>query len=295
LFIGLQKGLLVVKLRFQPRMKRFRPYFHYLRPVKLKLIIGVLAGVIAGAAMSAGLPLMMDKVFPVIFKSEETGRAKEIPDWLEWIAGDNVLLVACLMLPVVFVISGVCGYVSKILLHYCGMRVLEGLRVDVFRRLQKLSLKFHGEQQGGDLLSRVMGDTERLQQVLSKMILNTIILPGALVGSIGVLIYLSVKDSSVMFMLFAMITVPLCVFPIRIFVKRLAKKASLMMGKQGDISATVSENLASQPVVRAYMMEENQVAKMEEDTGQFLEFNMGVQRYRYLVSPTVEIISAIGI
>jgi hypothetical protein len=34
-------------------------------------------------------------------------------------------------------------------------------------------------------------------------------------------------------------TVPLCVFPIRFLVKRLAKKAALMMGKQGDISATI--------------------------------------------------------
>ncbi|MFT5904917.1 MAG: subfamily B ATP-binding cassette protein MsbA [Cryomorphaceae bacterium] len=276
-------------------MKRFKPYFHYLKPVKAKLIIGIIAGVIAGAAMSAGLPLMIDKVFPVIFASEETGVAKDAPAWLEWLAGDNVLIVACLMLPAVFMISGVFGYISKLLLSYVGLRVLEEIRVDVFRRLQKLSLGFHGKQKGGDLLSRVMGDTLRLQQVLSKVVVNTVVLPGKLLGSAAVLTYLSMGDSSVMFMLIALITVPLCVFPIRILIQKLAKKAALMMGKQGDISAIVSENLASQPVVRAYMMEENQVEKLKEDTAKFLEFNMGVQKYRYLVSPTVEIVSAIGI
>lgn len=276
-------------------MKRFRPYFHYLKPVKAKLVLGIIAGVIGGAALSAGLPLMMDKVFPVIFASEETGKTKDAPEWLEWLAGDNVLIVACLMLPAVFIISGVCGYISKLLLNYVGLRVLEDIRVDVFRRLQKLSLGFHGKQKGGDLVSRMMGDTLLMQQVLSKVVFEMVVLPGALLGSVGVLIYLSMKDSSVFFMLIGLMTVPLCVFPIRILAKRLAKKAALMMGKQGDISATVSENLASQPVVRAYMMEDNQVAKLKEDTGKFLEYNMGVLKYRYLVSPSVEIVSALGV
>jgi ATP-binding cassette, subfamily B, bacterial MsbA len=276
-------------------MKRFKPYFHYLKPVKAKLVIGIIAGVIGGAALSAGLPLMMDKVFPVIFANKDTGRTEEAPAWLDWLAGDHVLLVACLMLPAVFLISGVCGYVSKLLLNFVGLTVLEQIRIDVFSRLQKLSLGFHGKQKGGDLVSRLMGDTLLMQQVLSKVVFDMVVLPGALLGSVSVLVYLSFKDESVFFMLIGLMTVPLCVFPIRFLVKRLATKAALMMGKQGDISATISENLASQPVVRAYMMEENQVAKLKEDTGKFLEFNMGVLKYRYLISPTVEIVSAIGV
>ena len=276
-------------------MKRFRPYFHYLKPVKAKLVIGIIAGLIAGAAMSAGLPLMMKHVFPVIFAEEATGRTKAAPEWLEFIAGNNILLVACLMLPLIFVVSGVFGYVSKLMLNYVGLRVLESIRVDVFRRLQYLSLGFHGKQKGGDLVSRVMGDTALMQQVLSKVVFDMVVLPGALLGSIGTLIYLCWGDSSVQSMLLGLMTVPICVFPIRSFAKRLAKKASLMVAKQGDISAIVTENLASQPAVRAYMMEEVQVAKLKEDTGKFLRFNMAMLKYRFLISPSVEIVSAIGV
>ena len=276
-------------------MKRFRPYFHYLKPVRVKLVVGILAGIIGGAAMSAGLPLMVDKVFPVIFASKDTGKTEEAPAWIDWLAGEHILIVACLMLPAIFVLSGVCNYLSKLLLNYVGLKVLEDIRIDVFGRLQRLSLGFHGKQKGGDLLGRVMGDTQRLQQVLSKVIRDMIILPGTLIGSIVALIILSMQDNSVLFMLVGLLSVPLCVFPVRILVKRLAKKASLMAGKQGDISAIVSENLASQPAIRAYLMEDDQVKKLKEDTGKFLEYNMGVQRYGYLVSPSVEIVSSIGI
>ncbi len=276
-------------------MKRFKPYFHYLKPVKAKLIIGIIAGLIGGAAFSAGLPLMMKHVFPVIFADEKTGMTEEVPAWLEYIAGDHLLMVACLMLPVVFVVSGVCGYISKLLINFVGLKVLEGIRVDVFKRLQYLSLGFHGKQKGGDLVSRVMGDTALMQQVLSKAVFSMVVLPGALLGSIGTLIYLCWGDSSVQSMLLGLLTIPICVFPIRAFARRLTKKASKMVDKQGDMSATVTENLASQAVVRAYLMEENQVAKLQEDTEMYLNFNMGVRKYRYLVSPTVEMVSAIGV
>ena len=104
-------------------MKRFRAYFHYIKPVRLKLIIGIIAGVIGGAALSAGLPIMTHQVFPVIFQDEDTGVTKQAPAWLESLAGDHVILVACLMLPLVFLVSGVCGYVSKLLLNYVGLKV----------------------------------------------------------------------------------------------------------------------------------------------------------------------------
>ena len=48
-------------------IRRFRPYFNYLRPHRGLLSVGILCGIIAGVASGAGLPLMIDRVFPVIF------------------------------------------------------------------------------------------------------------------------------------------------------------------------------------------------------------------------------------
>lgn len=276
-------------------LDKFRPYFRYVRPVRGSLILGIVLGVIGGGALSAGLPFMTHSVFPVIFADANSGSRAAAPTWLQWLAGEHLLLVACLMLPLVFVVSGVCGYFSKLLLNYVGLKVLEDLRIDVFKRLQQLSLGFHGKQKQGDLLSRVMGDTLLLQNVLSRVVSEVVVQPGALIGSVGMLIYLSLQDRTVFFMLIALMTVPLCVFPIRIFGKRLAKKAQLMMNKQGDISGTISENLASQQEIRAYLMEKGEVAKLKKDTGYFLKYSLQVQKYRYLVGPSVEIVSAVGV
>ena len=58
-------------------IRRFRPYFSYLRPQRGLLIVAILCGIIAGVASGAGLPLMIDQVFPVIF----SGSAHVLSGW----------------------------------------------------------------------------------------------------------------------------------------------------------------------------------------------------------------------
>jgi ATP-binding cassette, subfamily B, bacterial MsbA len=58
-------------------MRRFFPYFRYLKPVRWHLLIGVLCGILFGVANGVGLPMMMKYVFPVIFHDDSTGK---LPD-----------------------------------------------------------------------------------------------------------------------------------------------------------------------------------------------------------------------
>ena len=51
-------------------IRRFRPYFSYLRAHRGLLIVAILCGIIAGVASGAGLPYMVKKVFPVIFAKD---------------------------------------------------------------------------------------------------------------------------------------------------------------------------------------------------------------------------------
>src|SRR5690349_21397714 len=111
-------------------MRRFRPYFSYLRPQRTLLIFAILCGVIAGVATGAGLPLMIDKVFPRIFGAKHVA----LSHW-------ELFLIA-LWLPVVFTIRGVAGYLNTYLIQLVGTRTLEGIRLDFFRKLQVLPLSF---------------------------------------------------------------------------------------------------------------------------------------------------------
>jgi subfamily B ATP-binding cassette protein MsbA len=90
----------------------------------------IACGLLYGAANGLGLPYMAKAVFPEIFK--ETA----VPLTVWQIVG------IALWLPMIFLARGLAGYFNAYLTQYVGVRVLEALRLDYFRKLQQLPLAF---------------------------------------------------------------------------------------------------------------------------------------------------------
>ncbi|MGJ8671436.1 ABC transporter ATP-binding protein [Rubritalea sp.] len=285
-------------------MKKFLPYYKLFKPVRLQFILGIICGLLAGISSGAGLPLISRYAFPLIFKSKETGQVAETPDWMLKITSfigidvptpDQVLLVACSLLPAIFIIRNLTRYANSLLMSYAGMYVLEELRIMTFDRLQRLPLAFHKRHKEGDVLTRVMGDTSQIRQALFKVASDMLIQPVQLISAVGAVIYMSVTTDGMVYILYAIASIPVCVFPIRFLGKALYRKARDTRAKGGDITAIVSENLASQQEVRAYGMEDGQVEKFRADSVIMRGLQLKMVKYQSLISPSVEVMSTLGI
>ncbi|MEM7792334.1 MAG: hypothetical protein AAF546_13095, partial [Verrucomicrobiota bacterium] len=51
-------------------IKRFGPYFGFLKPVRLQFIVGLLAGVAAAVASGAGLPFVIEYIVPLVTQED---------------------------------------------------------------------------------------------------------------------------------------------------------------------------------------------------------------------------------
>ncbi|MEX2043817.1 MAG: ABC transporter transmembrane domain-containing protein, partial [Opitutus sp.] len=132
-------------------MRRFRPYFSYLRDVRGAIAMAIACGILYGVASGAGLPLLLKYVFPRIFSSN----GDPVPLL-------HVALVAA-YIPLIFSFRALSGYLNGYFTQFAGVRVLEALRTDYFRKLQRLPLSFLQGKQTGDLMSRGLADTQQLQ------------------------------------------------------------------------------------------------------------------------------------
>lgn len=248
------------------------------------------------------MPLMMDQVFPVIFAGDE-GAKEEAPAWLSRLQNSlglggretGLILIACLMLPLVFLLRGIGTFCSAYFVGYTGVSFLEALRLKCFDRLQKLPLAFHARNKEGDIVSRMMTDSLALQQAVVQASVDLVVQPFTLVFAAGALTYMSITNSAVGVLLAALVSVPLCVLPIRMIGKRLLKKARALQKETGDLSAVLTENLAAQPEVRAYRMEQAQTRSFAELGRRFVRSTMQTIKYKQLTSPSVELVSAIGV
>ncbi len=264
-------------------MRRFRPYWHYLRAVRSILTGAALCGLLYGAANGAGLPLMIRKVFPAIFAENAAP-----------LSAGRLLLVA-LWIPAIFVVRGLAGYGNSYLIQLAGVRILERIRLDYFRKLQWLPLSFLQRQTSGDLISRGLADTNQLQFTLTNLANDGVKSPASLLGSLGFLAYMAFHERGTILVVICLGVIPLCVFPIRYVGKKLLHRAYQIQGKMGSVTNRFSENLAAAKEVRAFGLEEREAARFAVESRDLVTYQMKAVKYEKALTPAIEIISALGI
>ena len=284
----------------KPGIGSLRRHLRYLKPARWHFLGGILAGLVYAAASGAGLPLMLYVVAPVIFGQAEntSNQARQVEAWSRWLFGadyaNKLLLVACLGMPLIFLIRGVCAFLNRYWINYAGFIVLEGLRRDVFSRLQELPLAFYHRHKSGDLVNRLMNDTEQLKMVVVSLSSEVFKQPFTLLSAFGTLIYLSITNSSALFALIAMFSVPLCVIPIRLVSRRLMKKSSLLARESGDLAAVITESLQSPLEIQAYNLQPTQLERFGARIRLIFRHSMKTVKYQSLTSPIIEFISVCG-
>ncbi|MDR2844783.1 MAG: ABC transporter ATP-binding protein/permease [Puniceicoccales bacterium] len=288
-------------------MKRFLPYYAYLLPVRRHFIGAVACGIIYGAASGFGVPFLMKKVFPVIF--HEGGRTdlvllhgssrafweNHIGTPAPVIPAEHVLAFAITLLPVIFAIRASAEFANKYLLNFVGLRVLEGVRVAIFARLQALHLDFFSKHKAGDLISRIMVDTNHVKTVIVDISNDVMIQPFTLIGAVGFIVLECVQTPGMERFLFALAAIPLVVLPVRLFGKKLRHRSGQMLAQSGNLSAVLTESLQSPREIRAYNLEERERHRFGGMVRDLLRAQMKMVKYEKMLSPLIEFVSACSI
>ena len=245
----------------KPGLKTLLPYFGLLRPHWLPFVGALLCGVVYGVASGFGLPTMIDQVFPKIFPSQ-VGSKTALP------VSELILYVS--VFPGVFLIRGLSGYFNTYLINYCGIRVLEQIRISIFEKLQRLPLAFFHRNKEGDLLSRVTNDTGQLQNAILSISNDLIRQPVTFIGAISALVCMALQREGMAFVLLCLLVIPICIFPIRRVGEILMKKALGMQERAGGMTAVLSENLSAPREIRAFNLEQRENKRFLESSRKYL-------------------------
>ncbi|MSU51712.1 MAG: ABC transporter ATP-binding protein [Opitutus sp.] len=264
-------------------MIRFRPYFQYLRAVRTPIAIAIFCGLLYGVATGAGLPLLVKLVFPKIFAPGDT----PVSVW-------KVAVVAA-YIPLIFALRALSGYLNGYFTQFAGVRVLEAIRLDYFKKLQVLPLSFVQGKQTGDLMSRGLSDTQQLQFTLTLLANDGIKQPATLISALAAVGYLAVTSQGVWLALVCLAAVPLTVFPVRFVGRKVIKRAAQVQSQLGSVSSHFSENLAAAREVRAFGLEERETSRFAAACRALITSQMKIVKYAQALTPAIEVISAAGI
>ncbi len=243
----------------------------------------MICAVIYGLSSGFGIAYMLEKVIPPLF--EETAERIDTP----------TLFLLASLIPLAFLARGLSGFFNTYLINVVGLNILKDLRKELFDKLQQLQLAFYKKSPSGELLSRLSADTTMVQQTLTTVANDIIKQPAVLVFALGFIVYASIVNREMIFVLASISVIPLCVLPVRYFGKRLLKRARQQQDMVGDLTDVMAENISGVREVRAFSLQDQQSKKFSERVMTLLTTQLKVVKYYHILSPTIEIVTSVGV
>jgi ABC-type multidrug transport system fused ATPase/permease subunit len=170
-----------------------------------------------------------------------------IPPWLIKViiddviqAGQTQLLVwVFLGLCAAYVLRNLCGSIRIRLNNGLEQQVVHDLHVQVFSTLQRLSISFYENRPTGEIMSRVLNDTEHMQRIFVDGLEEIITAGLTLIGIMIMLFMLNWKLA-----LLALVPIPLLVVGAALFTKRVHGHYRAIRKGAAELNALLQDMLA---------------------------------------------------
>ena len=252
-------------------MQLLRRSLVYFAPYKL-LIIAAFAALGIVALSTAGAAYLVQPALDEIFIKKDSSALMFVP----------LLLIG------VFLAKGVGLFIQKFLMSYCGLKVLERLRYELYAKIICLPVDFFGETRVGMLMSRIINDVNLISSSLPELI-RIIQHSLTMIGLIGMVVY---RDAKLAF--WACLVFPLAVYPVVYFGRKLRKVGRNYQSKIADISSHLQETFNGLRVVKAFATEELEKEKFAQASAKLVKIGVKGKVYNQLSSPIMELIGAVG-
>lgn len=274
-------------------LTRLRTAFH--AQLRLMGYVREFSGAIGAASLLTLLLVATDLLRPwpvkVVLDQVILGQPWDLlPAWLSGPAHrERLLWVSCGAVLVLAVLAGVLAYARDLMLARAGHGAVERLRKDVYRQLLALSLRFHDRQRQGDLLVRLTGDASMMKILLVE---GVFALGQELLIVVGVVIVMAWVDLPLT--LVAALIVPGVAMLVLHFGRRLKAAARNQRRKEGEIANSVSEALASIPMIQAYGLQDSSVEQLRRRNKRSRKAGLAAARLEAAMGRSTEIAIAVG-
>ena len=251
-------------------LKRFGPYFKDYIPHFIFAIIGMgLAS--GGTAVSAYLvEPVLNKIF--VEKNEKL-----------------LYILPCAIIAI-YVIKNIGTFMQAYFTAYIGQDTIRRFREKMVANLLNLDMDFFNEFRTGELISRTTNDIDRIRSIVSSMIPELTREFITIIGLLCVVIYQSPKLA-----FFALVVMPVAIYPISRLAKRMKKISKQSQEKTSDITSALSEIFTNIEIIKANNAQEYEHSRFVDENNKFFKLNLKSVKIEQLVSPLMETIGSIGV
>jgi ATP-binding cassette subfamily B protein len=200
-----------------------------------------------------------------------------------------LVLIGGVYLIVVLLAFGL-TYFQDILLQATGQSIVREIRIDLFRHIQSLSLKYFDQNASGRIVTNVANDTEALNNFFTDFLSNTLRGVFTLIVIIIFMFQLNFKIAAYCF-----IVVPLIIVISRYFQGKLRSINQEMRSRLAAVIAFLAENLAGMSIVQIFHQEIKQQREFDTRNSLLLKSTVTENRLTLLFFLFTEALGDIGV
>lgn len=276
------------------------------RPYRTRLYLGVITGILGGLISPLLIATIMF-VYGAVFPSADsltTGKLPlKVPGFVQNMFGDVrtalesgvhahpwTIFMLIAAIPFVMFLNGLTAYLNVYFLQWTASRTIADLRTKLFTHLLNLSAGFYTENSSGQLISRVINDTQSLQSILSNATSVIIRDPVKLIGILGFLFWQQPRLT-----LISLIALPVCVIPIAIFSRKVRRSSKAMQAQSAELTQIMSEAFTGHRIVKAYNLEGIAAEKFRVTARKSVGHYMRIIRSVEIPGPLIEFFGSCGV
>jgi len=249
----------------------------YLIPHR-SLFTGAIVAMAFYAAASGGLVYLFKPIFDDVLLADDVFR-----DQVRFSGIVGAILGFSL-------VKGIGAYFSAYLMTDVGQRLVRDLRNDVFGHVLGQSAGFFSKHTTGGLMSRIINDITRIQQVVAETLGDLLRETITVVVLAGLLFFIDARLALV-----AVICAPLVVYPLIRLGQRVRRTTRRSQEELEHLSHITAEAFTGHRIVKAFSAEQFEHHRFKEASQRLYRITMKVTSTMSVLPPLMEWLGALGV
>jgi subfamily B ATP-binding cassette protein MsbA len=199
----------------------------------------------------------------------------------------NLFAISILVL---FLGKGVAEILGTLFVQHSGIAAMTDFRNRIYAKIVRQPIGFFQDHPAGRVLSTVLNDVDRVRSAFSEYLAIGFRMIFTLIALLVVLFAINWKMA-----LGSIVLLPLVVLPVRTLGLRIRRSTEKVQAGVGELSQIVEETVGGNRVVKAFGMEDFEIAKFRASGGRLLRENMRWIRSAVVTSPIMDLLGAVVI
>jgi len=180
-------------------------------------------------------------------------------------------------------------FLRSYMAHIAGWGVVADARRLIYGHMQRLSLRFYEDKQTGQLMSRLVNDTDKFELLIAHAIPDIIVNVLTLIGVTGVLLFLNWRLA-----LFSMLPIPLILFALKIFARYVRPAFLREREKLGNLNAILNDNISGIREIKTFTRERAEMRRVNLHIDEYRDSTLYALKMLAIFRPFIEFTSALG-